>query len=98
MRVSCHQVSKLFQARNGVVSALNNVSFHQGEQEFLCIIGPSGCGKTTLLRIIAGLLEPTTGKITFEGTRSQDGPATALVFQEHGIFPWMNIINKVCFS
>ncbi len=98
MRVKCHQVSKLFKTRNGVVSALSNVSFHQEEQEFLCILGPSGCGKTTLLRIIAGLLEPTTGKITCEGARSQYGPATALVFQEHGIFPWMNIINNVCFS
>ena len=98
MRVNCHQVSKLFKSRNGVISALENISFHTEEQEFLCILGPSGCGKTTLLRIIAGLLEPTTGKITCEGTRSPGAPPTALVFQEHGIFPWMNVIDNVCFS
>ncbi|MFC1958805.1 ABC transporter ATP-binding protein [Chloroflexota bacterium] len=98
MRVNCHQVSKLFKTRNGVISALKNISFQTEEQEFLCILGPSGCGKTTLLRIIAGVLEPTTGKITYEGTKSQDGPLTALVFQEHGIFPWMNVINNVCFG
>jgi len=98
MIVNCHQVSKLFKSRNGVISALKNVSFYQDEQEFLCILGPSGCGKTTLLRIIAGLLEPTTGTVTCEGTRSQDGPPTALVFQEHGVFPWMNVINNVCFG
>lgn len=98
MRINCHQVSKLFETRNGVISALENVSFQTEEQEFLCILGPSGCGKTSLLRIIAGLLPPTTGKITYEGTKSQDGPPTALVFQEHGIFPWMNVINNVCFG
>ncbi|MFQ5924494.1 MAG: ABC transporter ATP-binding protein [Dehalococcoidia bacterium] len=98
MRVHCHQVSKLFKTRNGIIAALSNVSFRTEEQEFLCILGPSGCGKTTLLRVIAGLLEPTTGRISYEGTRSQDDPATALVFQEHGIFPWMNVVDNVCFG
>lgn len=98
MRVNCHQISKLFKTKRGAISALKNISFQTEEQEFLCILGPSGCGKTTLLRIIAGVLEPTTGKITYEGTKSQDGPPTALVFQEHGIFPWMNVIDNVCFG
>jgi NitT/TauT family transport system ATP-binding protein len=98
MRVNCHQVSKLFKARNGFVAALKNISFHTEEQEFLCILGPSGCGKTTLLRIIAGILKPTTGKITYEGTKSPNSPTTALVFQEHGIFPWMNVLDNVCFG
>jgi NitT/TauT family transport system ATP-binding protein len=98
MKVNCHQVSKLFKSRNGDILALENMSFQTEEQEFLCIVGPSGCGKTTLLRIIAGLLRPTNGKISYEGTRAQDGPATALVFQEHGVFPWMNVIDNVCFG
>jgi NitT/TauT family transport system ATP-binding protein len=98
MRVKCHQISKQFKTKNGVVSALKDVSFQTEEQEFLCLLGPSGCGKTTLLRIIAGLLEPTTGGITFDGTKSGDTLATALVFQEHGIFPWMNVIGNVCFA
>jgi len=98
MRVNCHQISKLFTTRNGQILALENISLHTGEQEFLCILGPSGCGKTTLLRIIAGILKPTSGKITYEGNKSQDGPLTALVFQEHGVFPWMNVIDNVCFG
>jgi NitT/TauT family transport system ATP-binding protein len=98
MKVNCHQVSKLFKSRNGDILALENMSFQTEEQEFLCIVGPSGCGKTTLLRIIAGLLRPTNGKISYEGARAQDGPATALVFQEHGVFPWMNVIDNVCFG
>jgi NitT/TauT family transport system ATP-binding protein len=74
------------------------MTFQTNEQEFLCILGPSGCGKTTLLRIIAGILQPTEGKITYEGTKERNGPATALVFQEHGVFPWMNVIDNVCFG
>jgi len=98
VRVNCHQVSKQFQSKNAIISALENVSFQQEEHEFLCILGPSGCGKTTLLRIISGLLKTTTGNVTFEGTRSHNGPLTAMVFQEHGIFPWTNVIDNICFS
>jgi NitT/TauT family transport system ATP-binding protein len=98
MKVNCHQVSKLFNTRNGDILALENMSLQTGEQEFVCILGPSGCGKTTLLRIIAGLLKPTEGKISYEGNKSQDSPSTALVFQEHGVFPWMNVIDNVCFG
>ncbi|MFC1848209.1 ABC transporter ATP-binding protein [Chloroflexota bacterium] len=98
MKVSCHQVSKEFTTRHGVVSALSNISFETAEQEFLCILGPSGCGKTTLLRIIAGLLDPTSGAVNYKGQKSQNGLATALVFQEHGVFPWMNVIDNICFG
>ncbi|OGN93283.1 MAG: hypothetical protein A2Z75_00290 [Chloroflexi bacterium RBG_13_50_10] len=98
MRVNCHKVSKVFKTRSGDISALANISFHTEEQEFLCILGPSGCGKTTLLKTIARLIEPTTGKVTYEGTRSSGRPPTALVFQEHGVFPWMNVIDNVCFG
>jgi NitT/TauT family transport system ATP-binding protein len=98
MRINCHQVSKLFKTRNGNILALENMTFQTNEQEFLCILGPSGCGKTTLLRLIAGILQPTEGKITYEGTKGRNDPATALVFQEHGVFPWMNVIDNVCFG
>lgn len=98
MRINCHQVSKLFKTRNGNILALENMTLQTEEQEFVCILGPSGCGKTTLLRIIAGLLKPSAGRISYEGNKSQDGPSTALVFQEHGVFPWMKVIDNVCFG
>lgn len=98
MRINCQGISKVFKAKNQVVSALKDITFQTREQEFLCILGPSGCGKTTLLKIVAGILKPSNGCIEFGGATSQDGPATALVFQEHGIFPWMNVINNVCFG
>jgi NitT/TauT family transport system ATP-binding protein len=97
MRVSCEKVSRQFQTRKGIVHALNDVSFQTEEQEFLCLLGPSGCGKTTLLRIIAGLLAPTSGSVTFDGLMVKGTLTTALVFQEHGVFPWMNVIDNVCF-
>jgi NitT/TauT family transport system ATP-binding protein len=74
------------------------VTFSVGEQEFICIVGPSGCGKTTLLKLIAGLLKPTSGRIIF-GARPADGrPRSALVFQEHGLFPWMTVLDNVAFG
>lgn len=98
MRVNCRRISKVFESKNHAVPALKDISFRTEEQEFLCILGPSGCGKTTLLRIIAGVLQPTSGTVIIEGVISDDRPATALVFQEHGIFPWMNVIDNVCFG
>jgi ABC-type nitrate/sulfonate/bicarbonate transport system ATPase subunit len=98
MRVDCDHIDKRFEARNGPILALADLSFSTQEQEFLCILGPSGCGKTTLLRIIAGVLEPSSGSVSFRGSRQQKGPGTALVFQEYGVFPWMNVIDNVCFG
>jgi len=98
MRVKCKRISKTYETKNGSIPVLQDISFDTEEREFLCVLGPSGCGKTTLLRIIAGVLKPTSGIVTIEGEMSNSGPATALVFQEHGIFPWMNVIDNVCFG
>jgi NitT/TauT family transport system ATP-binding protein len=77
---------------------LKEVNFHVRDKEFVCIVGPSGCGKTTLLKLIADLLEPTSGQIFFSQS-SQDGIyRSALVFQEHGLFPWMTVLDNVAFG
>jgi NitT/TauT family transport system ATP-binding protein len=95
---ACHQLGKTFVSQNGTISALENVGFAVAKQEFVSIVGPSGCGKTTLLKIIAGLMPPTTGEITF-GTRTEnDRPQNAMVFQEHGLFPWMTVLENVGFG
>lgn len=96
--LTCQGVSKTYQTKNGPISALKDVSFHVKEGEFVCIVGPSGCGKTTLLKLIAGLLEPSSGHILFSQD-SQDGISrSALVFQEHGLFPWMTVLGNVAFG
>ena len=55
---------------NGGLPALAGISFEVCPQEFICVLGPSGCGKTTLLRLLAGLLQPTGGRILFDGKKS----------------------------
>ncbi|MBC8446034.1 MAG: ABC transporter ATP-binding protein [Chloroflexi bacterium] len=94
----CQHLYKAYQTRNGVIPALEDVNFSAGEQEFVCIVGPSGCGKTTLLKLLAGLLEPTSGRIVFAAEPPVGRPRSALVFQEHGLFPWMTVLNNVAFG
>jgi NitT/TauT family transport system ATP-binding protein len=98
MIVACKQISKIYQTRNGGIAAISDVSFQIKEGEFLCIVGPSGCGKTTLLKIIAGLLQATTGEVTFEGGVPDEKPKRSLVFQDHGLFPWMTVLENVAFG
>ena len=66
MKLKCKNISKDFETKKGYIRALQKINFQTEEQEFLCILGPSGCGKTTLLKIIAGLLEPTEGDVFYE--------------------------------
>jgi NitT/TauT family transport system ATP-binding protein len=98
MNLECNNLSKLYPSRNGEIAALDNVSFHVNEGEFLCIVGPSGCGKTTLLKIIAGLVQPTSGEINFNAPEQNEIPKRALVFQDHGLFPWMTVLENVAFG
>jgi len=98
MRFECQHLSKVYQTQSGIVPALEDVTFSVGEQEFVCVVGPSGCGKSTLLKLIAGLLEPTAGRIVFRAGSSDGRPQTALVFQEHGLFPWMTVLDNVAFG
>jgi NitT/TauT family transport system ATP-binding protein len=98
MILKCRNIAKVFETRNGHIRALEGINFKTEEQEFLCILGPSGCGKTTLLKIIAGLLRPTDGEVIYDGSSPDGTPLNSLVFQEHGLFPWMNVIDNVSFG
>jgi len=78
--------------------AVGRVTFDVAEREFVCVVGPSGCGKTTLLKAIAGLLEPSRGEVLLNGKRVTDPPPEmALVFQEYGrsLMPWTSVRNNV---
>jgi NitT/TauT family transport system ATP-binding protein len=98
MGFHCIKVNKTFQGRHGEVIALENVDFSVQKQEFVCIVGPSGCGKTTLLKIIAGLVKPTTGKITIDESNTGGNPQCAMVFQDQGLFPWMTVLDNVAYG
>ncbi len=64
-------ISKKYQAKNGEINALDNISFTVSEGEFVSIIGPSGCGKSTLLSIIAGLEEKTEGEVYIQRRKNR---------------------------
>jgi ABC-type nitrate/sulfonate/bicarbonate transport system ATPase subunit len=98
MRVRISNVSKVFHTRSGDVDALKDVSLEVHEGEFVAIVGPSGCGKSTLLQIVAGLEEPTSGKVEFVGAKNTSGPLTSLVWQEYALFPWRTIRANVGFG
>jgi NitT/TauT family transport system ATP-binding protein len=98
VELRCRNLSKTFQGKAGPVSALRGVDFDLADREMLCIVGPSGCGKSTLLRILAGLLEADSGTVTAHGARHGERPLNAMVFQEHGLFPWMTVLDNVAFG
>lgn len=78
------------------VSALDGVSFTIPDGEAWAAIGPSGCGKSTLLYLIAGLLNPTGGRILFHGTPpGQRNREIALILQSYGLFPWKTVRQNV---
>jgi NitT/TauT family transport system ATP-binding protein len=90
-------VTKTFEGPHADVQALAPIDLTITEGQFLCIVGPSGCGKTTLLRIMAGLEEPTEGEVDF--SIAHDGkPLRSVVFQEQGIFPWMSVLQNTAFG
>src|SRR5207248_2085888 len=86
--------------------------------EFCCLVGPSGCGKTTLLRLVAGLEQPSAGRLELHRSapspahssvvstqhsalgaeHSSRRPATAMVFQGHGVFPWYTVRQNVAYG
>jgi NitT/TauT family transport system ATP-binding protein len=99
MGFEVQQLTKSYPSRNGEeVIALQNVDLQVGEEEFVCIVGPSGCGKTTLLKSIAGLIAPSQGRIIYTGRPAAQGPRTAMVFQDQGLFPWMTVVDNVAFG
>ncbi|BAL88315.1 putative ABC transporter ATP-binding protein [Actinoplanes missouriensis 431] len=90
------QVSRTFPARTGAVTALHEIDLAVAEGEFVAVIGRSGCGKSTLLRLIAGLLEPTSGTITVAG-RPVRAPSreVALMQQQPALLPWRTALGNV---
>jgi ABC-type nitrate/sulfonate/bicarbonate transport system ATPase subunit len=93
-------VALRFAARGGeTVTALENISLDVRDKEFSVIVGPSGCGKTSLLRLVAGLIEPTEGTISLDD-RPIKGPGKdrGMVFQSYTLFPWLTVQDNVEFG
>ncbi len=97
-KISVDRVSKTFGSRGSEYVALEAVSLEVFKGDFLCLLGPSGCGKTTLLTLLAGFEEPTSGSIRL-GNLPISGPGVdrVVVFQDAGaaLFPWLTVRENV---
>ncbi len=83
----------------GGTVALDGANLEVPEGQLTALLGPSGCGKTTLLKIIAGLLEPTAGAVYVNGREVEGpGPDRALVFQDFALLPWATVLDNVAFG
>ena len=90
-------IGQIYDTDNGEkVHAIDQVDLHAKEGEFISIVGPSGCGKTTLLRIISGLLQPTSGEVVINGNKVT-GPnrEVGIVFQQPVLLDWRSIIENI---
>lgn len=82
-----------------VTHALNEVSLSMKNGEFISLVGPSGCGKSTMLRLVAGLIPPTTGHLTVNGTQiTGPSPERGMMFQKPTLFPWLTVEKNISFS
>jgi len=91
-------IVKRFETPDGVLTAVEDVSFAVAPGEFLAVIGPSGCGKSTLFNVIGGLLDGYDGRVMVGGeTVRGPHPSIGMIFQEESTFPWRTVIDNVAF-
>jgi NitT/TauT family transport system ATP-binding protein len=92
-------LSKTFRKGELSVEALRDVSVAIRDGEFVSIVGASGCGKTTFLRLLDGLIEPTSGSVAIDGkVVTKPGPDRAFVFQQDSLFPWRTVLDNTVFG
>ncbi len=97
-KIRLRGLTKSFWVKGRRIDAIESIDLDIGAGEFVCIVGPSGCGKTTLLRILAGLEQQTSGSIDVARDPGNARPLNSMVFQEQSIFPWLNVRDNVAFG
>ena len=99
MSIEIKNINKSFDGRGKNLSVLEEISLTIDDGELVCLLGPSGCGKTTLLRLIAGLDQPTSGEIIANGELVEKPSGDrAVIFQQYSLFPWLTVIQNVTFG
>ncbi|WP_276624510.1 ABC transporter ATP-binding protein [Syntrophomonas wolfei] len=92
-------VNKVFSHGGSNNHVLKDINLSIANGEFLCILGHSGCGKTTLLNIIAGFLDKTSGQVLLQGKEVKHiGTDRVMLFQDTTLFPWLNVIENIEFG
>jgi len=97
--IQLHGMGKTFASSDGTeVTALSDISLDIRQHEFVAIIGPSGCGKSTILRLMAGLLLPTQGKVSiYQHPVTEPRDEIGIVFQRPTLLPWLDVVHNVAF-
>jgi len=96
--LTVENIVKRFETPDGVLTAVDDVSFTVAPGEFLAVIGPSGCGKSTLFNVIGGLLDGYDGRVSVAGETVRGPHASiGMIFQEESTFPWRTVIDNVAF-
>lgn len=96
LQLELSQVGIEFPTPKGPFCALQNVNLKISKGEFVSLIGHSGCGKSTVLNIVAGLYQATTGGVVLNGKEvNEPGPERAVVFQNHSLLPWLTAYQNV---
>lgn len=91
-----NQVSKVYPTPKGSFTVVEDINLTVAEGEFVCVIGHSGCGKTTLLDMVSGFRQPTSGEVLLEGkTITRPGPDRMVVFQNYALLPWKTAFENV---
>ncbi len=100
MSIEVKNINKSFESKKtDKLSVLEDINLTINDGELVCLLGPSGCGKTTLLRLIAGLDQPTSGEIVANGevVKKPSGDR-AVIFQQYSLFPWLTVLQNVTFG
>ena len=99
VRIAFDRVSVRFPTQSGTMHVVDDVSYGIRDREFVSIIGPSGCGKTTMMNMVAGFMQPSSGNVTLDGRPiSGPGPDRGVIFQEYGVFPWLTVKQNIAFG
>ena len=98
-KLKVRHVSKTFAQKGQTITALQDTTFDVREGEFVTILGPSGCGKSTILKVIAGLTEPSSGYVMLNDRRIfGPGSDRGMVFQGYTLFPWLTVEQNIGFG
>lgn len=94
--IKIRNLSKTF---GNKLTVLQNINIDIGEGELISLFGPTGCGKTTLLKIIAGLMEPTSGNVfLFDSKITGPSKDMSIIFQQASLFPWRTVFENIRFG
>ena len=99
--ISIQDLSVRYRTKNNVVTALESVSFDVPRKSFVSVVGPSGCGKTTLLKILSGVLKPSSGQVTFDGESIAEADLSGkigYIFQRPLLLPWRTALQNVALT